>query len=254
MWKQMLVLFFISIPGILLSVANTLKAVEKSFAQSGRIMPPKLIMSKVLLIQNFLIIIIAIVLGGFLASKSGLGAPAIEAIFTSDSSWLILKQQFFPALLTGIAGALILITFYHYFAKARLGEESISAIESLRREISLTTRVLYGGIVEEVIARWGLMSIFAFLFLLLPTLPEFAAIWLAIVASALLFAYLHLPSYIAAGAKKDQEFIMWMICQNVWTALIFGYLFWQYGLEAAIMAHIIFHIIWYPFDIRKKEF
>jgi hypothetical protein len=33
-------------------------------------------------------------------------------------------------------------------------------------------------------------------------------------------------------------------------SLIFGWLFWQVGLLAAMVAHVLFHLVWLPFDRR----
>jgi hypothetical protein len=37
---------------------------------------------------------------------------------------------------------------------------------------------------------------------------------------------------------------------NLWASLIFGWLFWQYGLLSAMLAHMLFHLVWYPFERR----
>jgi hypothetical protein len=41
-----------------------------------------------------------------------------------------------------------------------------------------------------------------------------------------------------------------MIVLNLWATLICGWLFWQYGLLAAIIAHMLYHLIWLPFDLH----
>jgi hypothetical protein len=41
-----------------------------------------------------------------------------------------------------------------------------------------------------------------------------------------------------------------MISLNLWASLVFGWLFWQYGLLAAMTAHVVFHLVWLPFDMR----
>jgi hypothetical protein len=41
-----------------------------------------------------------------------------------------------------------------------------------------------------------------------------------------------------------------MISLNLWASLIFGWLFWQYGLLAAMLAHMLFHLVWWPFDLK----
>ncbi|OGT38391.1 MAG: hypothetical protein A3F12_07755 [Gammaproteobacteria bacterium RIFCSPHIGHO2_12_FULL_38_14] len=73
-------------------------------------------------------------------------------------------------------------------------------------------------------------------------------VWFAIILSSILFAVGHLPGYLSLGCKKTVGFVVSMIGLNLWAGVIFGWLFWKYGLSAAIIAHILFHAIWHPFD------
>jgi hypothetical protein len=38
--------------------------------------------------------------------------------------------------------------------------------------------------------------------------------------------------------------------ENDVISLIFGWLFWQYELVAAMIGHMLFHVVWYPFDLK----
>ena len=67
--------------------------------------------------------------------------------------------------------------------------------------------------------------------------------------SGLLFGLGHLRAYVAFGCKKIAAFVSTMIGLNLWAGIIFGWLFWHYGLFAAMMAHSLFHIVWYSFDV-----
>jgi hypothetical protein len=47
-----------------------------------------------------------------------------------------------------------------------------------------------------------------------------------------------------------------LIILNLWATLICGWLFWQYGLLAAMIAHMLYHLVWLPFDLhfyRRSE-
>ena len=72
----------------------------------------------------------------------------------------------------------------------------------------------------------------------------------AILLSGLLFAYSHLPMVYAAGAKKSPMLIFATLSLNGWASLVFGFLFWSYGLTSAIVAHIFLHCMW--FFLEKK--
>jgi hypothetical protein len=73
------------------------------------------------------------------------------------------------------------------------------------------------------------------------------------VSSGLLFGLGHAPGYLAAGCQKTPMFFALMISLNLWASLIFGWLFWQYGLLAAMTAHMLFHLIWLPFDLHYYQ-
>ena len=92
-----------------------------------------------------------------------------------------------------------------------------------------------------------MMSVFAWLFGLV--LPESTSLWIAIVVSGVLFGLGHLPSYIAAGCERSPQLVVTQIALNLWASLIFGYIFWSYGLAAAMLSHALFHLVWFPIDI-----
>lgn len=43
---------------------------------------------------------------------------------------------------------------------------------------------------------------------------------------------------------------MTSIVLNTALSLLYGYLYWQYGLVAAVLAHALTHLAWYPLDLR----
>ncbi|WP_207539011.1 CPBP family glutamic-type intramembrane protease [Sabulicella rubraurantiaca] len=106
---------------------------------------------------------------------------------------------------------------------------------------SLRLGVLYGGVVEEVILRWGVMSL-----LLLP-LRRILARWdaallLAILLSALLFAALHLPALAASGAPLEAGVVLRTLLLNTVAGLLFGWIFARRDLIAAMLAHAGAHL------------
>jgi hypothetical protein len=40
-----------------------------------------------------------------------------------------------------------------------------------------------------------------------------------------------------------------MISLNLWASILFGWLFWRYGLLAAMLAHSIFHLLWVSLEM-----
>ncbi|WP_289140663.1 CPBP family intramembrane glutamic endopeptidase [uncultured Brevibacillus sp.] len=129
----------------------------------------------------------------------------------------------------------------------------MAKIDRARQNVGFDTRVLYGGIVEELIFRWGLMSILVW------SMNKWLAIsdvnlvyWLAIVISSLLFASIHLPGAKQTVGKLTPSLLTYAIRANVFVGICCGWLFWKSDLLSAMIFHILFHIIWYGFEKSKR--
>ena len=114
-------------------------------------------------------------------------------------------------------------------------------------DIPLVAKLLYGGVTEEVIMRWGLMSALVWLpWRLLQGrngLPRAKYVIGAIVCAGLLFGAGHLPAVVAMGVPLTAPVLAYIIFGNAVPGMLFGALFWRKGLEAAIIAHALAHAI-----------
>jgi hypothetical protein len=218
--------------------------------EAGRELPPRPVLVLASTVQSLLLVAVAAAVGVLLAPRVGLGAPAFEALAAGEPLWPAIQAQLVPALLVGIGGALLFVAAYYLVFRPRLDGETVLRMEELRNGLGIWGRLLYGGIVEEVLVRWGLMSLLVWLGSLVVGSPTPAVVWTAIVVAGLLFGLGHAPGYLAAGCKKSPAFFAAMISLNLWASLIFGWLFWQYGLLAAMLAHMLFHLVWWPFDLK----
>lgn len=252
-WNLFIYLVLVCIPGMLITVRGSLKIISR-LAQDklppGKELPPMPVLLLASTVQSLILIAVPAAIGTAVAHRVDLHAPFFEALASGAPLWSTLEPQILPALAVGIGGALIFVAAYYLFFRPRLDEQTVSSMEELRNGIGIWGRVLYGGIAEEVIARWGLMSFLVWLGAILVGNPNPIVVWSAIVLSGLLFGLGHLPGYLAGGCKKTPLFIGAMISLNLWASLIFGWLFWQIGLLAAMMAHMLFHLVWLPFDLH----
>uniref|UniRef100_UPI002FE1CAAC CPBP family intramembrane glutamic endopeptidase n=1 Tax=Noviherbaspirillum sp. TaxID=1926288 RepID=UPI002FE1CAAC len=107
--------------------------------------------------------------------------------------------------------------------------------------------VLYGGITEEVLLRWGVMTLIAWLGWRFVQGGAGAVrarwIWMAIIVSALLFGAGHLPAVAAQTAQMDASLAAFVVLANTVFGVIFGFVYWRRGIEAAMLAHGIAHIV-----------
>lgn len=110
-------------------------------------------------------------------------------------------------------------------------------------EIDLWKRLLasfYGGITEELLVRLFCTTLIAWLLwkLLQRRRPQPTAwlFWIAIVSSALLFGVGHLPAA-ATIWPLTPVVIIRTIGLNALLGIPFGWLYWRYGLEYAMLSH-----------------
>jgi hypothetical protein len=180
--------------------------------------------------------------GVALARKVGLHAPAFEAAAASQPVAPALRPQLAPGLLWGLlAGALLA-------ALSLIAPAALTAVQA-RFDPPLVARVLYGGITEELLLRWGLMTLLvwaAWRFVQRGQgAPRALYVWAAIGLSALLFGAGHLPTAAAVVGDLTMEVSAFVVGANTVFGVLFGYLYWRYGLEAAMIAHAFAHVVGY---------
>ncbi|MBV7340124.1 CPBP family intramembrane metalloprotease [Chloroflexi bacterium TSY] len=196
---------------------------------------------------------IAAAIGTALAPRVGLRAPFFEALVAKEPVWPALTPQLVPTFLVGIGGSLLFVVVYYGVVRPRLDRQTLMHADNLRRKLGVWGRLLYGGIVEEILTRWGLMSLLVWGGVWLSGAVTSGVVWTAIVITGILFGLGHLPAHFAVGCRKTPIFIGSVIGLNLWVSLIFGWLFWQVGLLAAIVAHMLFHLVWLPFELSTQS-
>jgi membrane protease YdiL (CAAX protease family) len=70
-------------------------------------------------------------------------------------------------------------------------------------------------------------------------------VWLAIAASALLFGAGHLPAARVLLGAIDPDVLVFVLGVNAAFGVLFGWLYWKRGLEAAMIAHATTHLVSY---------
>ena len=125
--------------------------------------------------------------------------------------------------------------------------DTVNRIDKLGQLLPLPTRVLYGGIIEELLLRWGFMTLLVWLgWRLLQRnrpKPSSACFIGAILFSSVVFAAGHLPLAFFLIPQVTFTLILYVILANSVFGLIAGYLYWKKGLEAAVLAHMLAHLV-----------
>lgn len=191
------------------------------------------------MIQPFLIGTGALLIGHFLAYRVHLDSLIYKKVNEKEPIKESLKRSLLPALIGGVIIGSVIIGFDLLF-RSYLPEMLQLPVSMPTVSRSLSS-ILYGGISEEIMLRFGLMSAAVYVFSLK---GHYLNKWVyigGIVFSAILFALGH---YGTTASYFEMTAIMWvrMLLLNGAGGLVFGWLFWKYHLEAAILSHMLTHV------------
>lgn len=188
----------------------------------------------------YIIVLSAVLLGGFFfIDQLGIeGAPLVEMWVAGH----IEKTQFSTLILPALSGFVI---------GAMLSPMTLYESKDMRIDfykIALWKRLLagvfHGGIVEEILFRWCLLSLLAWGITLIVGANDLGAgdsiFWAANIGAALLFGLGHLPGSVAAAPLTAAGALV-VVSSNALVGLLCGYFFWTQGIEAAIAAHVFTH-------------
>lgn len=197
----------------------------------------------VMLVQPAVLVIAAVATGQALAGKLGLGTPLIDAWLKGTGFGPVLRRQAPAALLTGLLVGLLMVAYSSVILPAFTDTATMEKMAAF--EVPLVTRLLYGGITEELLTRWGLMALFAWALWRIVGKGQVQPVmlWTAIVIAAALFAVGHLPFLFAITVHPQPLLIVSVMLGNFIPGLMFGWLFWRRGLEAAMLSHAFAHCV-----------
>ena len=208
------------------------------FTPLETVLPPGMIVPRVvLLIQPAIIVMLGTVLGWWLAPRTGLGAPLLTAMLEGRDWRSLLSAAALPIAAVAGASAAILIGYSLYVEgqftlPGPMGTLQIPAI----------TRLGYGGIGEELITRWGILTALMAAALRLG-LPRNAAFWTANAIAAVLFAAGHLGLLFVLVPHPPLWLLGMVMAGNILPALGFGWLYRRSGIEAAMLGHAGAHLV-----------
>lgn len=191
------------------------------------------------MVNPLILVSAAVALGCWAARRVGLDAPLIRALLEREPAWPALRRQLGPAIATGVATALVLWSY------GRISAPWFAAANLPDLAMPLVTKLLYGGVAEELMCRWGLMSLFVWLAwkIARSKQPRPGAFVAGALIAALLFAAGHLPLLFMVLPQPPAGLVLAVLAGNALPGLLFGLLFWRHGLEAAVQAHALGHLL-----------
>ena len=190
------------------------------------------------LINPTFLLIGALTFGTLLYDKVKLRVPIIEGLLQKK------ETHFVDVVKSGVVGGVIagiLITIIASIFTPFLPQEFIELGENLRP--SLAARFLYGGLTEEILMRFGLMTLVVWITYQVVGRLTNKVYWIGILIAAFIFALGHFPIVFNILGNPSALLLVFILIGNLSAGIIFGYMYWKKGLESAFIAHIFAHIV-----------
>jgi len=245
-WPEFAILLAAALLGGLAIIPYGVRLLTSSQRKPLKFPLPTLLLLSFL--QTAVLSALAIGVGLSAAHAIGLGAPYIEAGLASSGSKPAIVQMLLPAIGLGVLGGAVLLLLDLFFVRYWPPELVDFAQRTTLWENFLAS--FYGGINEEIFMRLFGFSVLTWLLSRVwhtpAGLPTDAALWTANVITAVLFGLGHLPATKDLVGSIPPPMLIRALLLNTPVGLICGWLFWTYGIEAAVLAHfsadIVYHV------------
>jgi hypothetical protein len=236
-WKIFWILLTASLVGVASLFPYLLVLFQKIIATRPLPMPlPALITVQVM--QNVILFAGFIALGLVLAPKAGIQMPILQRWLYGRAAPLP-KNTARTAAVAGVAVAAILLLIFFAFFLPRIPDWPVG-VEAAMPIWKRFLACFYGAINEEIVARLFALSLILWLLRKVArqqSTPASAVIfWIANAIIAGLFAAGHIPAA-SLFLPITRLVVTALLTINGGASLLFGYLCWKRGLEAAIIAH-----------------
>jgi hypothetical protein len=253
--KTFLALVALGVPGVLTLIPMALDQVSA--------LPPEMLDMPVsltvalALFNALLLLTVAVAVGTLLAHRVGLRSLVAEKVRQGAPIWPQLRPHITMAFVAGLIFAVVVLgldALINPFAGTALASDSATAeIPTIGALLTqLLMGMLYGGIVEELLLRWGVMALFVWIGWRVAQrgqgLPRPALVWTAIILAALLFGLGHLPA-LASMVTLTPLVVIRTILLNAFGGILFGWLFWKRNLETAMVAHAATHVGFFVINV-----
>jgi membrane protease YdiL (CAAX protease family) len=188
--------------------------------------------------QTCLLLLLLSWLGLRLGQSIGLDSPFARAWVYGLEPPSVSHRALVVASLTGAVGGLVIRLLDRLFQPFMP-----PTTHPTGGNIELWKRLLasfYGGITEELLLRLFLMTLIAWIIWKIAckgrAAPTAVVFWIAIVVAAVLFGVGHLPAT-ASVWPLTTIVVVRAIALNGLAGLAFGFFYWRWGLEHAMLAH-----------------
>lgn len=240
--RRFAALFLLGLTGIVALLAASLPALNQVAQTAGL---PIGVLFLLAMIQPAVLLAIAVALGLGLAHRVGLRSILADRVAGMHEGSL--RSGLLVAVVLGAVVCLVVVGF-DLATRSLLPESRVVTPSgpTMPAIPGIFGALLYGGITEELLLRWGIMSLFAWIGWRITRRGEGivrpGVMWTAIVLSAVLFGLGHLPA--TATLFELTPFVVFRaLVLNGLFGIAAGWLYWRYRLETAMTAHMTFHLV-----------
>jgi hypothetical protein len=198
-----------------------------------------------MLAQPAVLMLLLTAVGVALARRAGLRSLVADAARGDPVEMPSAARTWKLAAATVAAAVLVVVAdmaFARAFPAAFAGVPQATAVPLAARVGAL----FYGGVVEELMLRLGVMTALVAagrrLFLAASARRPALVLWPAIALAAVPFGLLHLPP-MAGIAPLTAPLAARTVLLNAALGLLFGYAYWRYALEYAMLSHALVHVV-----------
>lgn len=236
-------LFGLGFLGILSLIPIVVQAAPALRASTGMPYLSDVALAAFALIQPTILLAVAVATGVVLHERveltSHIAALTRRAQYRWPSSAALAKILALAALLATLVAAADLM-FRIVAPSSFLGVPRVDQVNAAGR----ATTLLYGGITEELLMRFGLMTALVWAGLRLLSRRADWIVVAAILFSAFVFAAGHIPALVSEGVP-DAMLIGRTILLNFALGAFFGWVYWRHSLELAMLAHAATHVVFW---------
>lgn len=235
-WTEYLVIFGLGLLGAVAILPYSFVLAGDKISQAKLSRP---VLALIGFVQTAVLIALATGIGLLAAKSVGFSAPYIQAIVTGETALTLPIKILSSALVVAIV-AFVLMSLLERYIFAKHVPEVLSMSDANMPVWKRLLASFYGGIDEEILMRLflvsGLVWIFGRFWQNASGMPANGAYWTAILLAALLFGLGHLPATKNITPLTPMLIVRAIILNGV-AGIGFGWLYWRYGLEAAMLSH-----------------
>lgn len=254
-WKVFFSLWIAAILSVI-AILPYLLSLQGNVLQSLDLSIPLPLVITLQIVQNAILLAIAIFGGLYFAGRVGLGTPILDAMTRGEPVADRVRAILPLSILLGVITTLVVLGLeFFYFQPAMLKElGNMAAALNLRTSQPAAWKgflaSFYGGIAEEILLRLFVMSCLVWLGRFLSRTsegkPTNAVFWMANILAAVLFGLGHLPA-VSLSVPITGLVITRTVLLNGLIGVACGWLYWKRGLESAMVAHfsadLVLHVL-----------